>query len=110
MSLNELIVVVVCGLLGFGIVFHFMRTREMEGGSTAPADRAPPWHAVLGVVPDASLDEIQAAYESKIAQYGQAEMERLGPDLRGLAERQVKAIESAYRMALELKASETRKS
>lgn len=56
MSGNEVMVFVVFLLLGYWIVSFFLqRTNET-------------WHRVLNINPDASVDEIRAAYQSLIGQ------------------------------------------
>lgn len=71
-------VFVVFLLLGYWIVSFFLqRTSET-------------WHRVLNINPDASVDEIRAAYQSLISQYH--------PD-----ECKTKEITAAYQEAMRLK-------
>lgn len=62
-----------------------------------PAEPAgPPWWQVLGVAPDATDDEISAAYKRRISEYHPDKVERMGPEIRELAERKSKEINAAY--------------
>ena len=91
MSGNEVMVFVVFLLLGYWIVSFFLqRTNET-------------WHRVLNINPNASLDEIRAAYQSLISQYHPDKVATLGAELRALAERKSKEITAAYQEALRLK-------
>ena len=91
MSGNEVMVFVVFLLLGYWIVSFFLqRTNET-------------WHRVLNINPNASLDEIRAAYQSLISQYHPDEVATLGAEVRALAERKSKEITAAYQEALRLK-------
>lgn len=75
MSGNEVMVFVVFLLLGYWIVSFFLqRTNET-------------WHRVLNINPDASVDEIRAAYGSLIGQYHSDE-------------RKAKEITAAYQEAM----------
>ena len=91
MSGNEVMVFVVFLLLGYWIVSFFLqRTNET-------------WHRVLNINPNASLDEIRAAYQSLISQYHPDKVATLGAEVRALAERKSKEITAAYQEALRLK-------
>lgn len=54
-----------------------------------------PWE-ILGVTPDASQDEIKAAYRKRMQEYHPDLVANLGPDLRALAEEKAKEINEAY--------------
>ena len=55
-------------------------------------------HAVLGVSPDASQEEVKAAYRLRMQEYHPDKVAHLGPELRILAERKAKEINEAYRI------------
>jgi len=62
-----------------------------------------PWHMILQVSENANLDEVTKSYKRLISQYHPDKVESLGEDLRALAERKSKQINSAYKIALNLK-------
>ena len=70
------------------------------------AEAPQPWHAVLGVTPVASVDDIRAAYRSLMSQYHPDKVASLGVELQALAERKSKEIGAAYREAMALHGSE----
>lgn len=51
---------------------------------------------VLGIRRGASMNEIKAAYRSKIREYHPDQVQRLGPELRDLAKRKTQEINRAY--------------
>ena len=53
-------------------------------------------HEVLGVQPNASREDIQAAYKALARQYHPDRVASLGAEFRALAERRMKAINAAY--------------
>jgi DnaJ-class molecular chaperone len=60
----------------------------------------PAWFEVLGVSSSASNDEIKAAYRERIAQYHPDQVAGLGLELRQVAERKMRELNSAYEFAL----------
>ena len=55
-------------------------------------------HAVLGVSPGASQEEVKTAYRLRMQEYHPDKVAHLGPELRILAERKAKEINEAYRI------------
>lgn len=66
--------------------------QEEAGGKTRPKDP----HAVLGVSPGASKQEIQAAYRKAAQQYHPDKVAHLGPELQELAREKFVEIQAAY--------------
>jgi len=62
MTGTEVIVVAFGLFIGYWVVSKLLAGRSY--GDEAPA----PWHEVLEVAPDASVDEIRAAYQRRIEQ------------------------------------------
>jgi hypothetical protein len=57
------------------------------------------WYEILGVSPDAAADQIRTAYHEKLKAYHPDLVERAGPEIRELAERKTKELNSAYAAA-----------
>ena len=81
-------VFVVFLLLGYWIVSFFLQRTDET------------WHRVLNINPNASVDEIRAAYESLISQYHPDKVATLGAELRAVAERKSKELTAAYQEAM----------
>lgn len=59
------------------------------------AGERPP-HEVLEVAPNASAEEVRAAYQRLVQSYHPDQVAHLGPELREVAERRTKEINAAY--------------
>ena len=102
MSVVDIIVIAVCLAIGYKFV------GAMIGKASGPSNdephrdppplfpARPPWHAVLGVSPDATHDEIVSAYRAQMSQYHPDKVASLGTDIRALAEQRAKEINAAY--------------
>lgn len=116
----ELSVILFGAFLGYWIVGKLIATRparttdqpdatgsggEATNGSSSTDEGPQPWHAILKVSPNATLDEIRHAYKTLLSQYHPDKVATLGEELRNLADRKTKAITSAYREALKLRGS-----
>ena len=64
MTSNEVMVLIVFGLLGYWIVSFFLERKSVAQA----AERPRAWHQVLNVDADASVDEIRAAYRALAGQ------------------------------------------
>lgn len=68
------------------------------GGGSRPEEMPPdddPYE-VLGVSPEASLEEIRAAYRRLVAQYHPDKVQHLGPEFQKLAHEKFVAVQQAY--------------
>jgi DnaJ-domain-containing protein 1 len=114
MTGDELIVIVICGLIGYGLVWFVLSLRNRynaaEGESTAGTEtktpdpkqyQAPDWYQVLEVPQTATIDEISAAYRRKIMQYHPDRVETLGAEFKQLAETRTRELNRAYEIACE---------
>jgi DnaJ like chaperone protein len=102
-SLEEIAVIALCLFGGYwGVSFLFQRKDRERGprADTLPPQgqqsTAPTWATILGVSPQAGMDEIRRAYQQRIAEYHPDKVARLGAELRELAERKSKEINLAY--------------
>lgn len=75
-------------------------TAGSQGSSEAKAQREDPY-SILGVSPGASDDDIKKAYRKKMTQNHPDKVDGLSEEIRQLAERQTKRIQSAYEMILQ---------
>jgi len=70
MSAQEIFIILICMYVGYVIVSALMNARKTQPVQqpipeleTRPV--TPLWHEVLGVAPDASVEEIRRAYQSR---------------------------------------------
>ena len=103
----ELLAVVVFFLIGYWAVDFFWPKKNSDGAPAASAAPGPsainddaPWHEVLGVAPDATLEQIRKAYEEKSAQYHPDRVAGIGPEFRDTAIRLTRRINDAYEEAV----------
>ena len=96
MSALELLAAVVLFLVGYWVVSAFWPGGKRES-TQAPAH---PWHAVLGVAPEASTEEIARAYQSLSEQFNP---ERVAPGERDAAIAKTRQINDAYAEAMRVK-------
>jgi len=71
------------------------RTRQARDEPAKPS-----WWQVLGVRPDATREEIVAAYKRRISEYHPDKTQRLGAEIQAQAEQRSKEINAAYDEAL----------
>ena len=118
MSADDIVVIVGCLVIGYGLVSMMLRKpgpppaapkpppesagAEAEAGASPPArNGAPPhWSSVLEIPRDAGADEIREAYRRLIGQYHPDKVAALGRELQVLAESKSKDITIAYPEAL----------
>ena len=104
----ELLVVVVLFLVGYWLVDFFWPKKKASSDTPAAApipgqpagNENAPWHEVLGVAPDATLEQIRKAYEEKSAQYHPDRVAGMGPEFRETAIRLTRRINDAYEQAV----------
>ena len=109
MSGTEWLVVLIAAAGGYWLVSFFMKGAQArkpepdpEPATAPPAEPGPPpWWEVLGISPEASVEEIRAAYRSQIAQYHPDKVATLGPEIREVAHRKSQQITEAYQQAVQ---------
>jgi hypothetical protein len=74
------------------------RVEDDRSAASSVADL--PWHDVLEVSRNVSVDELRAAYQAQISRYHPDKVATMGQEIREVAERRSKAINAAYRQAL----------
>lgn len=106
----ELLAVVVFFLVGYWVVDFFWPKKKAAAPPAAPrtaGDVAPgesaSWHEVLGVPPDATLEQIRQAYEEKSAQYHPGRAAGVGPEFEQTALRMTRRVNDAYAAAVRAK-------
>lgn len=112
MSVTEILVILFGLFIGYWIVSRLILGNAGKPGPAGPEPEArqetsadgdaPPeeWHRILSVSPDASTDEIRRSYKTLMSQYHPDKVAELGDELKRLAERKSKEINSAYQQAL----------
>lgn len=90
--------------LGYGMVrFLLVSMQDRSTGIPQPEGHSanlPAWHEVLGVQPDATFEEIKAAYAHKLAQYQIEAVSDLGPEFITLAGKKKDETQRAYEQAV----------
>jgi DnaJ like chaperone protein len=61
------------------------------------------WYETLDVDQTATMEEIKAAYRTKIKQYHPDRVENLAPELKALAQNRTQEINTAYEIARRLR-------
>jgi DnaJ domain len=105
-------IAVICAIIGYAVMSLVFKLRQSSAGNTfddeskadACSDQSSStqyqqpqkWFEVLEVAPAASLEEIKAAYRSKIFNYHPDGVASLAWEFRKLAEERSKAINEAY--------------
>lgn len=98
------------GFLGVSLVFE-VRSNSKDAARQARDNTDQPepnkgraetikWFDVLGVTPNASIEEIKTAYHEKVRQYHPDRVADLGEELRRMAEHGMKELNAAYELAL----------
>lgn len=113
----DVFVIVVCLVLGYLVVAHFLEpkprvggeSRSTDGGGAADQEEPPQqaratssmahWEGVLGVSRYAPPDEVRRAYRAEMAKYHPDKVAALGDELKVVAERKSKEINAAYAAA-----------
>jgi DnaJ like chaperone protein len=114
MSSSDILMIVGCLVIGYGLVSMLLRkpgppptarrppASAVDDATPLPLQqRAPPhWSSVLEIPRDATVDQIRDAYRRLISQYHPDKVAALGRELRELAEAKSKDIGIAYQEAL----------
>lgn len=114
MSSTDVLMIIGCLVIGYGLVSMVLRKPGPPPAAPkpppfapafdAPAPPRPPapphWSSVLEIARDANADEIRDAYRRLISQYHPDKVAALGRELQELAEAKSKAITIAYQEAL----------
>jgi len=109
MTTTEIAVTAVGLALGYWLVSFFTKSgRPPEPGPDAPETQPltepmaspAPWYTVLQVAPEATIEEIRAAYYRLAEQYRPDKVQDLGAEIRELAARRLAEIDTAYQEAL----------
>ena len=109
MTVVEIIVVLVCLVIGYWAVSKlFFADNKGPAASAVPPSPPPPspplntaprWYETLGVAPTASEAEIRRAYQHLVSQYHPDKVETLGQEFKDLAVVKMQQITAAYREA-----------
>jgi len=110
MSTDDIVVIVGCLVIGYGLVSMMLRKPgpppaapkppPVFGGFDEPPPAPPHWSSVLEISRDAGADEIREAYRRLISQYHPDKVAALGRELQELAESKSRDITTAYQEAL----------
>lgn len=110
MTTTEIAVITVGALLGYWLVSFFMKSSRPSAPApdtqpptepmTVPIAGPAPWYTVLQLAPEATPEEIRAAYFRLAEQYHPDKVGDLGAEFRELAARKLADIETAYQEAL----------
>ena len=90
------------GALGYVIywIYHDVKRQLQSAGPSKAAPQDPAElaeaYAVLGLEPEASLDDVKTAYQQLVQQYHPDRVADLGPELQEVADRKTKELNAAY--------------
>ena len=96
----ELIAVIVFFLIGYWIVDYFWPKKKAEPAPATAAPDAAAWHEVLGVNPQATVDQIREAYLQKSAEHHPDRAFDKGPEAREAALRMTRRLNDAFEQAM----------
>ncbi|HEY4367719.1 MAG TPA: J domain-containing protein [Steroidobacteraceae bacterium] len=104
MTNYEMVVSAICLVAGYwGVTKSLKHADSIAASDKQSAASYPqidaPWHEVLEVSPDATDEEISAAYKRRISDCHSDKVGTLGKEIQELAERKSKAINAAYETA-----------
>jgi DnaJ-domain-containing protein 1 len=106
MSAAEILSIAFGLFVGYWVVSRLVlgekKTKQSatQGDSASETSEPAAWHEVLKVDSGATVDEIHAAYQSRIRQYQPDSVAYPDEEMRALADKRLKAVEAAYREAL----------
>ncbi len=105
MNNNDILTILGCGALGYGVIHLVLNRPEPPKPRPQPQPQpqavfAPNWTRVLELPADASPEDIREAYRRLMSQYHPDKVATLGRELRELAESKSKEISVAYQEAL----------
>jgi preprotein translocase subunit Sec63 len=95
----ELLAVVVFFLIGYWIV-DFFWPKKKAAAESAAAPAVEPWHQILGLSPDASVEQIREAYQRKSAEHHPDKVFNQGPEAREAALRMTRKVNDAFEQAM----------
>ena len=105
MNNTDILAIIGCGVLGYGVIHLVLNKPAPPSVPTRPPALpqpvfAPNWTRVLELPADASLDDIREAYRRLMSQYHPDKVASLGRELRELAEAKSREISVACQEAL----------
>ena len=105
----ELIAIVIFFLVGYWLVDFFWPKKKAEAPpASAPTPGTPgddaPWHEVLGVPPDADVEQIRKAYEDRSIQFDPSRVAGMGSE-HETALRMTRRVNDAFAAAMRLPCS-----
>ena len=109
MSPGEILAIVAGLLTGYWLI-SWLLARSASSASAGTIDSQwirTHWDEVLGVRPNASVEDIKAAYAARMRQYEPAHVEGVAPALGAIALRKSQELKLAYTWALDSAARAT---
>ncbi|HEX2651628.1 MAG TPA: J domain-containing protein [Burkholderiales bacterium] len=95
----ELVAIVVFFLIGYWIVDFFWPKKKAEAPAAPASVEA--WHDILGVGPQASVEQIREAYLAKSAEHHPDRVFDRGPEAREAAQRMTRKLNDAFEQAMQ---------
>lgn len=122
-ELTAWMLIIGCGLIWFFSVRHILaqthrtstktdEAEQTESSGTTPNEKASPqeWYEILGVAPEASVDEIRACYTRLMKLYHPDRVHGLAPEYERISQAKSKDLNRAYAQAMRSKKEQTRRS
>jgi hypothetical protein len=82
---------------------HLEKLQDRTRAGLTERKRLRPWWQVLGTSERATLEEVKAAYRAKVKKYHPDRVNDLATEFQELADRKMKEINEAYRLACRIK-------